>query len=121
MSNQATIILGHGSRSAEAVKTFEGIVALVSQKSGLDVHGAHMEHATPTLVDTIEKLYSRGVLHFKIIPYFLYNGNHIKIDIPGILETEKARHEGMTYSIGSPIGFDPLMADILIKKIAETR
>lgn len=121
MKNQATVIVGHGSKSPEAVKNFEAIVKLVNDKLGAKVYGAHMELAAPTIEETVEKLWNEGVTDFFIIPYFLYQGNHIKFDIPEILSKLQAEHPGMTCTMAKHIGEESLMADILIKRIAEVQ
>ncbi len=119
MKTQATIVVGHGSRSAEAVHNFEAIVKMVSDKLGSNVYGAHMELAAPSIEETVGQLWSEGVREFLIIPYFLYQGNHIKHDIPEILAQLQAAYPGLRYTMGQHIGEEPLMADIIIKRIMQ--
>ncbi len=121
MQKQATLIVGHGSKSAEAVQNFEAIVKMVTDKLGRKIYGAHMELAEPTINQTVDKLWTEGVTDFLIIPYFLYQGNHIKFDIPEILSDLQVAHPGMTYTIAKHIGEETLMADILIKRIEEVQ
>ncbi|MGL4369116.1 MAG: sirohydrochlorin chelatase, partial [Spirochaetota bacterium] len=59
---KALIILGHGSRSEEAVETFRAVVAEIEKKSRFDaVKGAHMELAHPSLDDTVAELAGGGM------------------------------------------------------------
>ncbi len=121
MNTQATLVVGHGSRSAEAVQNFEAIVKMVTDKLGTKIYGAHMELAEPSIEQTVAALWSEGVRDFLIIPYFLYQGNHIKHDIPEILAQLQASLPGMTYTMGQHIGEEPLMADIIIKRIVQAQ
>lgn len=120
MKNEAILVVGHGSKSAHAQSDFEKIVALVDEKlPETVVRGAHMELAKPSIEETVNELWNAGIRSFKIVPYFLYNGMHIKKDIPEILENLKKEYSGLQYVMGDPIGVEPLMADILIKKAGE--
>ncbi len=121
MQKQSVIILGHGSKSVQAIEDFNFIVDLLKQKlETTQVFGAHMEMAKPTLEDLVSHLNEDHVEKVTIIPYFLFNGNHIKEDIPEKIATLKAKYPDMDFVYGSPIGKEPLMADIMLKKIKET-
>lgn len=94
---------------------------MVSSKLGTRVYGAHMELAEPSIEHTVAELWAQGVRNFLIIPYFLYHGNHIKHDIPEILSQLQASYPGMSYTMGQHIGEEPLMADIIIKRITQAQ
>ncbi len=120
MQKQSVIILGHGSRSIQAKEDFNYVVDLLKEKMNNEhVYGAHMELTEPSLEDVVEKLSHFPIEKVYIIPYFLFNGNHIKIDIPEKIEALKKLYPQMSFFFGSPIGQEPLMADIMLKKIKE--
>ena len=115
------LIIGHGSKSAEAVLQFSQIVDLVRSKSpAACVEGAHMELAEPGIPEMVVKMVNAGVTSIVAVPYFLYLGNHIKQDIPELLATEEKRHPQVTFTLAKPIGVEPLLADILVKRYEET-
>jgi sirohydrochlorin ferrochelatase len=116
---RAVIVVGHGSKSAEAVSNFESVVAMASHNLGQVLYGAHMELAHPCIEDVVSELWGKGVKNFVVVPYFLYHGMHIEHDIPGILEDMKSRFPGISYTLGQPIGEDPLMGEILARRIAQ--
>lgn len=119
MQNTTLIILGHGSKSKNAIEDFNYIVKLVADKNEFkNVAGAHMEIAEPSLQDVVKDLYEKGERDFVIFPYFLYNGMHIRFDIPGILDKLKAEYEGISFDFTSPIGQDPIMADLIVNKVS---
>lgn len=114
------LIIGHGSKSAEAVSQFEQIVELVRKKSSVkSVEGAHMELAEPGIPEMVAKMVAAGVTKVIAVPYFLYLGNHIKQDIPEILSAQEKLYPQVTFSFAKPLGVEPLLADILIKRAEE--
>jgi sirohydrochlorin ferrochelatase len=117
---KALLIVGHGSKSKEAVAIFEKIVKTVKDKSNYNfVFGAHMELASPDIEETVKIIAGKNISQIIIIPYFLYEGNHIKHDIPEIIEKLKIQYPNIIFKFGKPIGFEPVLADILIKRAQE--
>jgi sirohydrochlorin ferrochelatase len=118
--NKALLIVGHGSRSAEAIREFEQIIDEVRKKSGFTlVRGAHMELAQPDIPSCISEIAEAGIVHITVVPYFLFMGNHIKYDIPEILNEQKKRYPDIHIHFARPFGFDPMIADIIIKRANE--
>ncbi len=118
MQNTNLIILGHGSKSKDAIADFNFIVNTVQQKGIYKTtSGAHMEIASPSLEDVVKELYEAGERNFVVFPYFLFNGMHIKHDIPEILENLKKEYADITFDFTAPIGQDPLMADLIVSKV----
>ena len=120
MNNKALLIIGHGSRSVDAVQDFNRIVECVREKSEFKtVVGAHMELAEPSIEDTAKQLHEAGISKVIVAPYFLFHGNHIKQDIPEILDKVREQYPEMEFLMAKPIGFEPVLADILIKRAGE--
>jgi len=114
---KAMLVVGHGSRSDEAGKVFDEIIRLVKEKSGYDlVAGAHMELSEPTIERAVEILATENPSVIIIAPYFLYEGMHIKKDIPDIISALSKKYEKITFRIAKPIGFEPVLADIMIRR-----
>jgi len=117
---RSLVVLGHGSRSEEAVQVFKMIVAEIEKKSSFDiVKGAHMELAEPQLDDTVESLVENGMNMIIIAPYFLYEGMHIKKDIPEMIEHLSEKYPHVDIRLARPIGFEPVLADIVLKRADE--
>jgi Uncharacterized conserved protein len=120
MKRKGILIVGHGSKSSDAVREFEQMVAYTSsQTEEFVVKGAHMELAEPNIPETVEALVAGGVTDIRVLPYFLYTGNHIKQDIPEILAEVKQNYPNVKFSFGKALGFDPRIADILLAKADE--
>jgi sirohydrochlorin cobaltochelatase len=119
-NKKAVLIVSHGSRSNDAIAQFEKIVELVRLNSGFPlVKGAHMELAQPDIPTVMKEMAVTGVTEIVVVPYFLFMGNHIKNDIPEILDGLKPLYPNIHIKFGNPIGFEPVMADILIRRTIE--
>lgn len=117
---KALLIVGHGSRSEDAVAVFKQIVNEVRKKSSFSfVEGAHMELAVPGIRESVSLLADKQVKEITIAPYFLYEGMHLKKDIPEIISLLTEEYPGIDFRIAKPIGFEPLMADIILKRVSE--
>lgn len=115
--SKALIIISHGSRSKDAVDAFNQIVDMV-RKKGFFAHvaGASMEHCEPNIPQAIAQIVEKGVDEIIFAPYFLYEGIHIKEDIPQMLNEIFLNYPGITYKVAKPIGIEPVLADILLDR-----
>lgn len=114
---QTVIVVGHGSKSADARVEFLKTVDVVRASSKFsDVRAAFMELSEPSIEETFEQAVEEGFTDFLVVPYFLFSGNHIKHDIPLIIELQRARFPNIKIKFGKPIGFEPALAEILIKR-----
>lgn len=103
-------------------KGFNQIIDLVKEKrKDLKIYGANMELCSPTLEETIEKIVKedKDITKIGIVPFFLFEGIHIKEDIPEIIEKLSEKYKNIEFSFGKPLGADPILADILLKRAEE--
>lgn len=121
MQKQSVIILGHGSKSKDAIDDFNYVVETTKEKSrNTNVFGAHMELADPSLEEVVKEISKDGGNKVVILPYFLFNGNHIKEDIPEKIKVLKKQYPNLEISFGTPIGKEPMMAELMLKKVQES-
>ena len=117
MKQQALLIIDHGSRAKLATDEFDELVDLVRQQGTYPcVKGAHMEIKEPSIETAIAELYNDGFRDVVVVPYFLFSGNHSKIDIPDLVERTKGQFPDVSYRFGKPICVDALMVDIILKR-----
>ena len=108
------LVIGHGSRAAEAKEVFEEVVSGLGDRFGdRVVEGCFMEISNPQIPETVELLYSRGVRELVVLPYFLFPGVHILSDIPEILRECADSHGGLKIEMAKPIGYHSKLIDIL--------
>lgn len=119
MQKQALVLLGHGSRSKDAIEDFNFIIEEVRLKSkDLEVFGAHMEIAEPSLETIISEIVKLEIEKVIIMPYFLFTGNHIKFDIPKKIKALCEQYPKLEIVLGTPIGKEPMMAELMLTKTA---
>ncbi|MDO8662746.1 MAG: CbiX/SirB N-terminal domain-containing protein [Candidatus Omnitrophota bacterium] len=114
------IILGHGSRLKKANVNLEAAVKAVKQKTGLNkVVSAYLQLAQPDLAKGVKKLITQGCRKVIIIPFFLFNGNHVTRDIPYMIKEEKAKYPKVNFSYTKNLGADKRIVDIALDIVEE--
>jgi sirohydrochlorin cobaltochelatase len=111
------IVIGHGSRSKDAKDAFYQIVDQLKGSMKGEVEGCFMEISEPHIPETIEKMYNRGIREITALPYFLFNGIHIKEDIPEILQAAKEKHQDLVITMAQPIGYHKAIVEILKERL----
>lgn len=116
---QGILILGHGSKRAEANAVFMEIVEMIKRKAkdGDKVQGAFLQFAEPDIPAAVEELVRSGVREIAVMPLFLYPGNHIVEDIPALLREEEEKYPGIEFILLPYLGADERIAQIAIDRI----
>jgi sirohydrochlorin cobaltochelatase len=84
--NLGLIIICHGSPLEAANEGFIALVHRIAAKLGVgNILPAFFALLRPNIQDQIAELASRGVTRILLMPYFLFQGKHVNIDIPEIL------------------------------------
>ena len=115
------LILAHGSRARETEKTLEQVVELVrAQMPGHILQIAYMEFGETNIAAGLSVLMEQGCSEVVVAPYFLFEGIHIREDIPREINAFCSEHPGVTVKIGKTLGADSRLADILTDRIRES-
>ena len=113
------LVLAHGSRIAKTKETINTVVDMVRlQMKDTPIVIAYMEFCEENIERGIKELVDMGVTHIKAVPYFLFEGIHIKEDIPNELNAILKDYPGVTLEMGDTLGADERLAAILIDRIA---
>ena len=114
------LVIAHGSRAKETEVTNDAILKMVKAKlPGVVIESAFMEFSDQDIDKGLDALVARGVTDVKVVPYFLFAGNHIKRDIPEILAEQSARLPQLKFTMGETLGVDERLADILVERILD--
>ncbi|MCR3921054.1 MAG: CbiX/SirB N-terminal domain-containing protein, partial [Firmicutes bacterium] len=114
----AVLLVGHGSRRAEANDALFRLEALVSRKRpGSILAHAFLQLAQPDVHTAIAQLDEEGVEEITIVPVFLYEGVHIKEDFPEILAIEVAKRPHLRLVLAPVMGIDERMAEIIWDRV----
>ena len=77
------------------------------------VEEAYLQFRDKNLEAGLMNLIGRGADDIKVIPYFLFEGVHIKEDIPAELAEFQRNHPGITITMGKTLGADRRLAEIV--------
>lgn len=114
------VILGHGSNLKKANYLVHRVAAEIRKRSGLDiVEPAYLQLCKPSLQEAIKKVVSNGCGKVIIVPFFLFIGNHVSRDIPGVIEKEAKIYREVDFIYTKNIGQDPRINDIVMDRIRE--
>ncbi|HZK55001.1 MAG TPA: CbiX/SirB N-terminal domain-containing protein [Desulfosporosinus sp.] len=113
------IILGHGSRRAEANEGLLDVAQKVSQLLGETVTPAYMAHGKPSLPEAVEAKISEGALRIVVMPLFLFRGIHVTVDIHEELREIREQHPNVEIIFTKELGADDGIANLASLRIKE--
>ncbi len=115
---KALFVLAHGSQAKEADEILEAIVAKVRarQEDFCCVGYGSLQISKPSFEEGIEELINSGAKEIVIVPMFIFIGNHVKFDIPELLQALKEKHSEVSFIMGEPIGADDKLVDIILSR-----
>ncbi len=118
---RAVILLGHGSRVPGAGQDMQEVAAGLGKKYGCGiVEVCFLSRLGPHLPETIAKCVDRGATKVVVIPYFLHEGLHIRVDIPETMLEESRKFPHVELILGKHLGFDESLANLVWKRIRES-
>jgi len=113
----ALLLVGHGSRDPAGVAQFHELLDGVRERSGTATAGGFIELSAPPLRAAVAELVAAGHRHLGVVPLVLVAAGHAKGDVPAALDRERARHPGLTYSYGRPLGPHPALLELIDARI----
>jgi sirohydrochlorin ferrochelatase len=117
----AILLMGHGSRVAEANRALYEIADMVASQGGFDiVEVAFREQHPPNIQAGIDACVARGAQRILLYPYFLYAGAHVLEDLPAEMAAATARHPGLEMVLGTPLGVHVKLAEIVGERAVAT-
>jgi len=116
----AILLMGHGSRVAEANQALHAIAEMVKQQTGCPiVEVAFRELHDPNIQRGIDACVAQGADRILLYPYFLFAGAHVLEDLPAEVDAAKQRHAGLEMVLGKPLGVHPKLAEVVCDRIDE--
>ncbi|KYO67030.1 sirohydrochlorin chelatase [Thermovenabulum gondwanense] len=118
---EAILLISHGSREDSTVMTVERVARELEKALGKRVVPAFMEFNEPGVEKALELLYQQGYKKVTVLPYFLFSGIHMKKDVPKIINSFVRDKGAVKVNMVSPIGYHPLLIEILKDRLNEGR
>jgi sirohydrochlorin cobaltochelatase len=109
------ILFAHGSRDPRWAEPFEAVAAAVRERApALAVRLAYLELMQPDLAGAVNTLINEeGATHIAVLPLFLGSGNHLKRDLPPLVDTLRAAHPGVAITLHAAVGEHPALTAAL--------
>jgi sirohydrochlorin ferrochelatase len=76
-----------------------------------------MELAEPSIATAFDRCVRRGAKLVVVMPYFLLPGRHWSQDIPNLTREAAAKHPGVKFIVGAPLGLHPLIAEVIHQRV----
>jgi sirohydrochlorin ferrochelatase len=114
----AILLIGHGSRVGAANRLLRRLARdLRARFPGRVVEACFLEAARPDIPSGIERCVRRGASRILLVPYFLYMGGHVRLDLPAAAARARARHRGVQIRIARHLGADPRLVAIVRDRV----
>jgi len=114
------LILAHGSREKETEQTLERIIAMLKEILGLEyIEKAFLQFSECNLEQGLKNLIAKGITEIKVVPYFLFEGVHIKEDIPKEIEEFLKDYPHIQIAFGRTLGADIRLSQVLADRVRE--
>jgi sirohydrochlorin ferrochelatase len=121
MMKTAILLMGHGSRVAEANDALREIAKMVRlQTPGAIVEVAFRELHEPAIQTGIDRCVEQGAERVLLYPYFLFAGAHVLEDLPAEMEQAKNRYPGLQMTLGQPLGVHAKLAEIVCERVDQS-
>jgi sirohydrochlorin ferrochelatase len=121
---KGVLILAHGSKRKETEETLDKIIETLKGKLRAEgkikeIESAFLQFSERDLHEGLKALVDKGIDDILLIPYFLFDGVHIKEDIPEEIEKFTKQHTNIRVRLGRTLGADDRLALILRDRILE--
>ncbi len=117
-SDEALLLLGHGSRYPEGVAEFVAFARGIGQRLGQPVGWGFLELADPPIARAIDDAVAVGARTVLAVPWFLLAAGHVKNDLAVAIRAARQRHPHVTFRYGVPIGVQPELLAVLGDRLA---
>jgi sirohydrochlorin ferrochelatase len=115
------LILAHGSREKTTENTLNEVVGhLKGIYSEYTIETAYLQFSDVNLKLGLDELKVKGISDIIVIPYFLFDGIHIREDIPKEIDEYRKENSDMRITMGKTLGSDKRLAEILADRIRES-
>ncbi|CAA7601908.1 sirohydrochlorin cobaltochelatase [Acididesulfobacillus acetoxydans] len=113
------ILLGHGSRRAEANQGLIEVADKVEALMGRPVTPAFMSHGSPSLPQAVRDKARQGAKKVIVMPLFLFSGMHVTVDIHEEVAEVRGEFPELEIIFSEALGADDMIANLASLRIKE--
>jgi sirohydrochlorin cobaltochelatase len=101
----ALVLFAHGSRDPAWAEPFRRLQRRIAQRlPGTPVELAFLEQMQPSLAEAVAALAARGVERISVVPLFMAQGSHLRLELPRIVEQACASNPGVVVRTSAAVG-----------------
>ena len=116
----AVLLVGHGSRARNANDALFRVVDHFQKAWPHRIlQAAFLEISNPSIPDGIDSCVAEGSERIIVIPYFLFRGNHVAVDLPVFIQEGRKKYPEIDVILGPHLGFHPKMIEIVDERIQQ--
>ncbi len=116
----AVLLVGHGSRARNANEALFRVVEHFQKAWPHRIlKAAFLEISYPSIPEGVDLCVSEGAERIIIIPYFLFRGNHVAVDLPAFIKESRGKYPEIDVILGPHLGFHPKMIEIVDERIQQ--
>ena len=105
MTSSGLILFAHGARDPRWATPFGAVAQRVrAAQPNIYVQLAFLEFMAPSLLEAGTELASAGCTRIAVLPMFLGAGGHVRKDLPVLMDTLRATHPQVDFTLHAAIG-----------------
>lgn len=121
MAKRYYLFIAHGSREDAARLGFESLLETLGKLLLPNpVGGAYLTLNKPSIAEAVESAVQKGIEGFIVVPFFFFEGAHLKNDIPQILADLKLKHSKIDFHVMPPMASIEGFADWVVANAAQS-
>jgi sirohydrochlorin ferrochelatase len=119
MSKVCVLLVAHGSRDPLADSEMKKLTAAYQiRHPDWAVRFGYLELANPSFQGALEEA-AKIFNPIQVLPLFLFQGSHLKKDIPEMIQTIQKKHPSVQLWLGSSLGLHPALIEWVLKKLRQ--
>ena len=115
---EGVVLFAHGAKDPEWYRPFERIALSLQERLPAAAVGlAYLEHGT-SLREAVGMLAAKGALSVRVVPVFLGQGDHVKLDLPRLAAEAQATFPSVRLALEPAVGERPAVIEAIAEVIA---
>jgi sirohydrochlorin cobaltochelatase len=117
-SDEAIVLMAHGSRDVEGANEFLTFASRLASRLARPIYPGFLELSDPPIVSAIDEAVQAGARTIIAIPWLLLGAGHAKNDMPTAIQLARQRHPQVVIRYGTPINVQPELLAVLADRLA---